>query len=621
MSSNLNGVHGLRGTPITPPSPARAVGTSRAVVRVTPAAPGQGVDTGQPLSRSGLSLEALLGADDLLEARPEVRQGATAMGLSQARTALLRQLPGDALAALDDVWSGAQRSEEGWYLRAGALTVLGLPGEGDRVATEGLAQRPASLALRYLQSVARSVNGDWQGARAALAEALDAAPADPVLRLQQAVVLGRQGHLADASEIIAEVQQQGIEHPAVDWARGIVRGLTADRARGEARQTMRMASGEFAVIDADDLNGSAGTAATGGVREAQPGVRPDMQDAVQDVLADDTVRWSPADGGDLVEHAFASLGARIVQRGDGLPANDMRVLMRALSAGGTLMGSCTPDQAHAARTLLGQLLESIRQLEASTVIRPTPSVGLAALLAALRRDDHAEAGRLWRRSSIAVPPGARRLMQALLDGARMVRETSTSGAFDATGATDATRDRDAEMRRRFRQDGISFASIVRNERDDGVLLPVRFGLSLLREAADSVVGEHGGDHRGGYRDESVASAAAMHGRVGTPPMSLEGLAGGRMTPVSVTGTDLSAAVVRGEATGMGWGAARAANALTGESQRVGDVEGSGVRIVAVLCVALAVGASMLGFNAVAIALAAGAVWLGMRRSTKATRRY
>lgn len=94
-----------------------------------------------------------------------------------------------------------------------------------------------------------------------------------------------------------------------------------------------------------------------------------------------------------------------------------------------------------------------------------------------------------------------------------------------------------------------------------------------------------------------------------------------MTPVSATGTDLSAAVVRGEATGMGWGAAQAANALTGEPHRGADAEGSGVRIVAVLCVALAVGASMLGFNAVAIALAAGAVWLGMRRSTKATRRY
>lgn len=619
MSSHLNGVHGLRGTPITPPSPTRAVGTSRAVVRVTPAAPGQGVDTGQPLSRSGLSLEALLGADDLLEARAEVRQGATAMGLSQARTALLRQLPGDALAALDDVWSGAQRSEEGWYLRAGALTVLGLPGEGDRVATEGLAQRPASLALRYLQSVARSVNGDWQGARAALAEALDAAPADPVLRLQQAVVLGRQGHLADANEIIAEVQQQGTEHPAVDWARGIVRGLTADRARGEARQTMRMASGEFAVVDADDLSGSTGPATTDGVRDGRSGVRPDMQDAVQDALADDAVRWSPADGGDLVEHAFASLGARLVQRGDGLPANDMRVLMRALSAGGTLMGSCTPDQAHAARTLLGQLLESIRQLDASTVIRPTPSVGLAALLAALRRDDHAEAGRLWRRSSIAVPPGARRLMQALLDGARAVRETSASAASDARGATDTTPDRNAEMRR-FRQDGVSFASIVRNERDDGVLLPVRFGLSLLREAPDPVAGEYGGDYRDEYRGESGAFAA-IHGRVGTPPMSLEGLARGPRTPGGVPGADVAAAVVQGEATGMGWGAARAANSLTGESPRVGDTEGSGVRIVAVLCVALAVGASVLGFNAVAIALAAGAVWLGMRRSTKATRRY
>jgi len=32
-------------------------------------------------------------------------------------------------------------------------------------------------------------------------------------------------------------------------------------------------------------------------------------------------------------------------------------------------------------------------------------------------------------------------------------------------------------------------------------------------------------------------------------------------------------------------------------------------------VVLAVGASVVGFNAVAIALAVGAAWLGMRRST------
>ncbi|HEY0929965.1 MAG TPA: tetratricopeptide repeat protein [Gemmatimonas sp.] len=576
MSSNLNGINGLRGTPITPATSSRPVGGARAVVRVTPTAPAEGIANEGPLSRSGLPLEALFGTEDLLETREAVPRGATAMGLAQARTALLRQLPGDALAALDDVWTGAQRSEEGWYLRGGALTVLGLPGEGERVAGEGLDLRPTSVALRYLQSVARSMSGDWSGARVALAGALDASPHDPVLRLQLAVVLARQGHLNDASELIAAVQQQFADHPAVGWARAILRSLSADRARSESREAMGT-DDEFApVVHFIDL-------------PDEPS-QPDTEPAGEALPLDDTLRWSPTDGGDLVEHAFASLGARMMRRADGMPTADMRVLMRALSAGGTLMGSCTPEQAHAARTLIGQLLDATRQLEASTVVRPTPSVGLAALLGALRRNDPAEALRLWQRSSIVVPPGARRLMQALLDGARGGPE-SNEASTPRSGRTDAGIDWT-----------VSSSAIVRGERDGSALLPVRFGLSLLTDVPEQLRLEQ-------TELPGMLNAAAMS-VARTPGAGLEGIRDGR----SATPGSGAAGIgeVQGEATGIGWGGARAADLVHAQHRR--DAEGAGARIVAVLCVALAVGASVLGFNAVAIALAVGAVWLGVRRS-------
>jgi hypothetical protein len=519
------------------------------------------------------------------------------MGLAQARTALLRQLPGDALAALDDVWSGAQRSEEGWYLRAGALTVLGLPGEGERVATEGLDLRPTSVALRYLQSVARAMTGDWSGARVALTGALDAVPDDPVLRLQQAVVLARQGHLADASEIVAAVQQQFADHPAVGWARTILRSLTADRARSEARETMPTEDEAFAPVVSfidlpDDEEPTRSTASFHNT--AFPGMRNDREVGTEEAAPiDDTVRWSPTDGGDLVEHAFASLGARIVRRSEGLPTADMRVLMRALSAGGTLLGSCTPEQAHAARTLIGQLLDATRQLEASTVVRPTPSVGLAALLGALRRDDAPEALRLWRRSSLAVPPGARRLMQALLDGARGQTERAAE-ASPRTGRTEAGVDWT-----------VSAAAIVRSERDGAALLPVRFGLSLLTDAPEL---------RTEQPEMPSGVSAAIMSVVHTPGAGFEGIRDGRVFTPRTPGMGVAVdGVIQGEATGMGWGGARAADLLHG--QRAKDTDGAGARIAAVLCVALAVGASVFGFNAVGIALAVGAVWLGMRRSS------
>ena len=71
--------------------------------------------------------------------------------------------------------------------------LLGQPAESDRVAGEGLERAPQSVALRFLQSVAKSLTGDLAGARAALVPTLETAPGHPVLVAQQVILQTRQG--------------------------------------------------------------------------------------------------------------------------------------------------------------------------------------------------------------------------------------------------------------------------------------------------------------------------------------------------------------------------------------------------------------------------------------------
>ena len=155
-------------------------------------APG-GHRPGSPLERSGIDLQALLATEDQLASREAVQGGELEVGLEQARGALVRRAPHETMAILDQVWDGAQRSEEGWYLRAGALVGLGLDEDGDRVAGDGLTQRPDSTALRYARSLARLGTGDVGGARVALEEALALRPQEPLLSLQHALVRARRG--------------------------------------------------------------------------------------------------------------------------------------------------------------------------------------------------------------------------------------------------------------------------------------------------------------------------------------------------------------------------------------------------------------------------------------------
>ena len=231
------------GTSGPPVAPSDAAPPSRGLVRIAPT-PGSSpvgtpveAPTGTPLDRSGLNLLDLLDATDVLVERSETAPVALEVGLERARGALLRNLPGDALAALDQIWDGASRTEEGWYLRSGALTVLGLPVESERVSQEGLNVRPSSVALRFLQSLARVAVGDFTGARSTLQQAQQRTPDDVLLHVQQAIVQAKLGDTGGAELVLQRAARTSPAHPALDYGRSGVRLASSDATRQRSRAT------------------------------------------------------------------------------------------------------------------------------------------------------------------------------------------------------------------------------------------------------------------------------------------------------------------------------------------------------------------------------------------------
>jgi hypothetical protein len=437
-----------------PVGPTRSVTPSRALVPVEKAGPRPLPPGGSPLDRSGVALDDLLFAPDLLETRQAVAPVALEMGLESARGQLLRQLPGDALISLDAIWPGAATTEEGWYLRAGALTVLGHPGDGERIASAGLETQPGSLALRLMQSVARAVLGDLSGARAALAPALDAAPGNPVLTAQQAVVLARQGHADDAGALLDRLALDAPNHPALSWARSAVRSARADRARSGTRAA-------YSDVPRTPASSRVITVSDPVIDEPLDDVDAAAIDAALDVVLADE------EHGDLVAAAFVNLGRRIARAPDEDLIRATRTLLRACSTGGTLASAGLPDEAHAARQLLTAILVVIRQDDAAPSPVGTFMAQWLPLLRPTHRDDGSdrldEAQRLLRRAGASMPPAVRRLLDVLLEGATHTdRVTHDRADRSATG---------------------EFTVVTPVERESGPLLPVRLGLSLLTESA------------------------------------------------------------------------------------------------------------------------------------------
>ncbi len=536
-----------------------------ALTRVAPVDPHVSNEPSQPLGRSGLDLFDLLATTDVVAGRQATGPVALEVGLEQARGALLRNLPGDSLAALDSVWQGARRTEEGWYLRSGALTVMGLPGECERVAGEGLAARPESLALRFLQSFARLALGDVGGARAALLPALQRAPHDPLLLVQQSLVMARQGDGRGAEALLSRLSSHDPGHPAIAWGRAALRSLSADVARQQSRLTpsdwpaavtdRRAGSGHpmpGAVYDADDIMPMAtaprATTPTASTAEIEPAERP--------------AERTPTD---VTAAALERFGARVAMRPSAEVAREARLLMRAFSAGGTLATAVNAEQAHAARVVLATFL-GVASGEGAETPAPVRAM-IEQLVPLLRQGRSDDAQRVVRRHSAQARQPIGRLLESVIRGAM------TSESREAARTPEA---------------GLP---AVRGESEHGPVVPVRLGLALIEESAAS----------------RAAADATPSKRMPTTPALVAGTDAGDVfdaaSPRAVANVELS---------GEGWGAAR------GAPQDSADWSaGAGVRAVALVCVALAMTALVTGHGAIAIGLAVGAVWLGVRRGGRA----
>lgn len=381
------------------------------------------------------------------------------VGLERARGSLLRNLPGDALAALDHVWEGAQRTEEGWYLRSGALTVLGLPGEGERVSQEGLAVKPESSALQFAQSLARLANGDTVGARASLQPTLVAKPNDPLLLVQQAIIQARHGDSVGAEELLQRAMRDAPDTPVIDYGRAGVRLATSDARRERSRATPMNSASIRTPLSV--------------------GVVPDDTDATTAALFRFGGRTASQSASDVVREA--------------------RVLLRAFSAGGTLAATGGAAQTYAARVLLSAFAAVMANEQSDT---PAPLRALLEVIVPMLGDGRAdEAANLVRRASNLGREPIGRLLQSVTGGALAASSASipTTPAFGASPFGTP-----ASVTPSFG------ALIVRGELERAPIIPVRLGLALLDETPHSRSAMRLTDPVEWLAIDSVASTAASN---------------------------------------------------------------------------------------------------------------
>lgn len=610
MAPDISGPGGAAGgVPIPPSAPVRPAAPSRALVPVERTGP-RLPPAESPLGRSGVALDELLFAPDALETREAVTPVALDMGLETARRQLLQRQPADALTALDAVWAGAEASEEGWYLRAGALTVAGHPVEGDRIASEGLETQPQSLALRLVQSVARALVGDLSGARAALYPALEQAPDAPVLLAQQAVVLARQGHSDDAGDLLAQLAVRTPEHPALAWARGAVRAAATERTRSSARPAVEVAG---------TPPGHPGRSAAA---PAEPG--PASMAAASSVVT--------PDDGDMVSGALHRLGAQLPFDSPAALQQTARSLLRSCAAGGTLASACTPQEAHAARQVLATLLAVLRGDSAAGAAPPALATVVTQLLPQLRRAGEAMkldawGGAVGMQPATASGPGDPAVADvavadvAVADVERVLRRQgaglplSVRAMLSALmgGATDAVRraavrlEPTARNEEGARASGDHVADVTpvygggTDESDLGPLVPVRLGLALLSESAATRAIERRQEVLDGIRVPTPASPDSVHLSFGAVEFAPDALRR-RTGEWEAQGTP--------ETIGEGWGGARAAHEL---QRAEGSARPLAAALPAIVLVAAALGAAVNGAGGLAAVLAGAAMWFAWRR--------
>ena len=174
--------------------------------------------------------------------------------------------------------------------------------------------------------------------------------------------------------------------------------------------------------------------------------------------------------------------------------------------------------------------------------------------------------------------------------ADLAEPTRAAGATAGKATADACVSAPSLRHTPFRGVPVLGELLVRDAVDRGPVVPIRLGLSLLEETA-------------GQR-------AALQGVSGTWPAVVSN--GPRdLTEIFPTSGESNGAPRNPETEGAGWGAAHAAR-THGSAAEWSD--GAGARIVALLCVALAMGSLVTGHGAIAIGLGIGAAWMGLRKS-------
>lgn len=531
---------------------------SRAIVRVAPVVPRpEPTSIGTPLERSGLNLLDVLTDTDHITTRDATAPVALEVGLERARGSLLRNLPGDALAALDQVWEGAQHTEEGWYLRSGALTVLGLPGEGERVSQEGLAVKPESSALQFSQSLARLANGDIAGARASLQPAILMKPNDPLLLVQQAIVQARHGDSVGAEQLLHRATRDAPDNPVADYGRTGVRLATSDTTRERSRAT--------------PMNSA--TMCT--------------PSSIHAVLND----------ADATTAALFRFGGRMVTQSANDLVREARILLRAFSAGGTLAATGGAAQTYAARVVLSALAAVIAHEPSDT---PLPLRALLQLIVPMLSDGRAEeAASLVRRANNLGREPISRLLQSVIDGAMAASSAPTTTAPARTTPAFTTPLLGTPAFGTPAAGTSAFgAPIVRGELERAPIIPVRLGLALLDETPHTRNAMRLTDPTGWLALEGMTSMVSSN-RVES-----------RMDWADITGRQRVYRDV--ESAGQGWGHAHEVAALSPKPRSTAPT----ARAMALVLVAGAAAAMTAGHAIVAVALGAVAIWIGSKADAR-----
>ena len=562
----------------------------------------------EELARAGVDVQTILegGADSLVERTLPTATALTAL-LERARAAIVRGTPGDALAALDEGWDGAVRTEGGWYYRGAALALLGLPGEADRVLQQGLIRRGGSVALHFLTSIVRAIQGDSAGARDALAQAQARRPGDNVLVAWQCVLLARQGDQAGALRLLDPLLEAEPASSVLSWA----------------RQAIRLANTEFA------------RASLAAQRQADPPLHP------VDAASDPDWGFGEPEPLAPLAGALRRLGARF----SGAPAvearQDVRLLLQSLAAGGALDRAARPDQSIATRSILVAMLGVLsRETSETSPVRqmqPPPPRGAAppstasleaqpdavgrwrltpAAPVATQSDEPASRSTSGARHSVLTALRAGALSNAL---AWLPRAISVEGEASAvvlrhllTGAHERTGTVSAAPRSGIGEPSAPDVGVAATRApgrvDAALAVPIRIGLSLLQESSARVEAAHAVETATVSRERG-GDGSADGGRIfGTPEYA-----------VSVAGLALpdarAASIIAAAAVPLSFARGGVEAEVEGDASVVSARhDGFRLRVLALVCMALAFGALVLGHGVVAIALAGGASWLALRSS-------